>query len=131
MPTLANTLLEFILNLLRDPDAAHAFREDPERELEHAGLSDVCSDDVDAIMPVVLDFAPVGVGASFDREYNTGDNSSRIDHNNPGETTTTAAVAAAVTGTTTTTTTVRTGIMTTTTTARAGTTTTTVTRSSS
>ncbi|HEX2247118.1 MAG TPA: IniB N-terminal domain-containing protein, partial [Arthrobacter sp.] len=83
MPTLANTLLEFILNLLRDPDAAHAFREDPERELEHAGLSDVCSDDVDAIMPVVLDFAPVGVGASFDREYNTGDNSSRIDHNNP------------------------------------------------
>ena len=29
----------------------------------------MCTDDVDAVLPVVLDFAPV---SSFDREFNTG-----------------------------------------------------------
>ncbi|MET1153749.1 IniB N-terminal domain-containing protein, partial [Arthrobacter sp.] len=74
MPTLASSLLEFIMNLLRDPRAADEFNADPDAALANAGLSNVCSDDVDAIMPVILDYAPVGSGSSFDREYNTGGN---------------------------------------------------------
>src|SRR6185312_121177 len=74
MPTLASSLLEFIMNLLRDPRAADEFNADPDAALASAGLSNVCSDDVDAIMPVILDYAPVGSGSSFDREYNTGGN---------------------------------------------------------
>ena len=74
MPTLASSLLEFIMNLLRDPRAADEFNADPDAALASAGLSNVCSDDVDAIMPVIMDYAPVGSGSSFDREYNTGGN---------------------------------------------------------
>ena len=76
MPTLASSLLEFIMNLLRDPRAAAEFQADPETALAEAGLGDVCSDDVDAIMPVILDYAPVDASSSFDREYNTGGNHS-------------------------------------------------------
>ena len=64
-------LLDFLMNLLRNPAAADEFRADPQGALDDAGLGSVCSDDVDAVMPVVLDLAPV-IG---DREYNTGGNS--------------------------------------------------------
>ncbi|GAB3259512.1 IniB N-terminal domain-containing protein [Arthrobacter pigmenti] len=75
MPTLTTQLLEFLMDLLGDPEATSEFLEDPERALDEAGLGDVCSADVDAIMPVILDYAPVDVESSFDREYNTGGNS--------------------------------------------------------
>ncbi|BDZ46763.1 hypothetical protein GCM10025866_26720 [Naasia aerilata] len=52
-------LLEFLMNLLRDPAAASAFLHDPEGALDSAGLGGVCTDDVDAVMPVILDMAPV------------------------------------------------------------------------
>ncbi|MET0932566.1 MAG: IniB N-terminal domain-containing protein, partial [Mycetocola sp.] len=67
---ITTVLLEFLLSLLRDPAAAAEFRADPEAALESAGLSNVTSEDVDACMPVVLDYAPV-IG---DREYNAGGN---------------------------------------------------------
>nr|WP_286279381.1 IniB N-terminal domain-containing protein [Naasia aerilata] len=47
------------MNLLRDPAAASAFLHDPEGALDSAGLGGVCTDDVDAVMPVILDMAPV------------------------------------------------------------------------
>jgi len=61
MSTLTSTLLDFILSLLRDPQAAQAFSDSPERALSDAGLSDVCSADVQAIAPMLSDYAPAGV----------------------------------------------------------------------
>jgi hypothetical protein len=81
MTTIANTLLEFLMNLLRDPEAAAAFRHDPEKALEHAGLGEVCTEDVEAVMPVIFDYAPVRVDSSFDRNYDTGRNDSEVGGN--------------------------------------------------
>jgi len=51
----AGALNEFILSLLRDPEAAAAFEADPDPALQHAQLGDVCGDDVRTVMPVVVD----------------------------------------------------------------------------
>ncbi|GAA1628015.1 IniB N-terminal domain-containing protein [Georgenia ruanii] len=72
MTTIANALLGFLMHLLRDPDAAEKFREDPDGELHRAGLDDVQPDDVDAVLPVVLDYAPIRVDTSFDRGPDAG-----------------------------------------------------------
>ena len=82
--TIANTLLEFLMNLLRDPDAAEEFRHDPEKALNDAGLGDINAEDVDAIMPVVLDYAPVRIDSSFDRDFSTGGNASWGGSSGPG-----------------------------------------------
>ncbi|HAG58201.1 MAG TPA: hypothetical protein DIT15_09695 [Arthrobacter bacterium] len=75
MPTLANQLVQFLMSLFNNPAAAQEFLNDPERALEGAGLRHVGSMDVDAVMPVVLDYAPITVPASsFSREDNTGGN---------------------------------------------------------
>ena len=75
MPTLANDLVLFLMSLFGNQEAAQEFLDDPDRVLENAGLGDVCSADVDAVLPVILDFAPITVSASsVDRSYNTGGN---------------------------------------------------------
>ncbi|WP_255770537.1 IniB N-terminal domain-containing protein [Pseudarthrobacter sulfonivorans] len=75
MPTLANDLVQFLMSLFGNHEAAQAFLDDPEGALDDAGLGGVCSADVDAAMPVILDFAPITVNASsFERSYNTGGN---------------------------------------------------------
>ncbi|MGA8789948.1 MAG: IniB N-terminal domain-containing protein [Paenarthrobacter sp.] len=74
MPTLAQQLVQFLMSLFNDPDAAEDFVRDPEAALAAAGLRDVSSADVDAVRPVVLDYAPINARSSFDREYNTGGN---------------------------------------------------------
>ncbi|MBV9161910.1 MAG: IniB N-terminal domain-containing protein [Pseudonocardiales bacterium] len=64
------SLLDFILNLLRDSDAKAAFVANPDQALADAGLSDVCSEDVSDAMSYVSEYHPVSyVG---DREYNLG-----------------------------------------------------------
>ena len=55
LATIADALIEFILSLLRDPDAAAAFTDDPETYLETAGLGDICAADVRSVVPVVVD----------------------------------------------------------------------------
>ena len=55
LATIADALIEFILSLLRDPEAAAEFEQDPEGTLAANGLSDVCADDVRAVAPVVVD----------------------------------------------------------------------------
>jgi hypothetical protein len=60
MTTLSSSLLDFILSLLRDPQAAESFAQDPQAALSAAGLGDVCSADVRALMPMLADYAPVG-----------------------------------------------------------------------
>ena len=59
LATLADALIEFILSLLRDPDAAEEFDADPEGTLAARGLNNVRYDDVCAVAPVAIDRASV------------------------------------------------------------------------
>ncbi|MFN2479851.1 MAG: IniB N-terminal domain-containing protein [Pseudonocardiaceae bacterium] len=64
------SLLDFILNLMRNSDAKAAFVANPDRALADAGLSNVCSEDVSDAMSYVAEYHPVAfVG---DRSYNVG-----------------------------------------------------------
>ena len=55
MATIADALIEFILGLLGDPEAAAEFAEHPEGAFEAAGLGDICAADVRSVAPVVID----------------------------------------------------------------------------
>lgn len=55
---LPQTLHDFTLNLLSDPDARSAFQLDPQGSLDAAGLGDVHPADIQELLPLVLDFAP-------------------------------------------------------------------------
>lgn len=72
MDDAASSLLDFILDLLRDPEAARRFEADPSGAVAAAGLQDVSGEDVHAILPVVLDVAPVTVLAPPERSSGTG-----------------------------------------------------------
>ncbi|MDQ0663063.1 hypothetical protein QFZ35_001561 [Arthrobacter ulcerisalmonis] len=73
MPTLANDLVQFLMHLFGNRKAIQGFLDNPERALAEHGLVNVSLADVDAAMPVVLDYAPITVNASsFEREDNTG-----------------------------------------------------------
>ncbi|WP_410633848.1 IniB N-terminal domain-containing protein [Amycolatopsis sp. cmx-4-83] len=56
----AQSLYEFTLNLLNDSSARSAFGNDPQGTLDGAGLGDISGADLHDILPLVLDFAPVG-----------------------------------------------------------------------
>ena len=64
------TLLNFILSLIGDEEAAAAFNNDPEGALGAAGLSDVTAGDVQNLLPLVADYTPAlgahaaGIGAA-------------------------------------------------------------------
>ena len=60
MSTIASTLLDFILDLFRDPAKAAAYEADPQRALDAAGLSDTTPDQVADLVPMVSDYATVG-----------------------------------------------------------------------
>lgn len=53
------TLQDFVLNLIYDPAARSAFELDPEATLQHAGLGDITAADVQQVIPLVVDTAPV------------------------------------------------------------------------
>lgn len=69
---MGNSLLDFVLALARDPDAAARYAADPAGALAAAGLPDVTIADVANVMPVVADslamatpaFGNVGVDAA-------------------------------------------------------------------
>lgn len=52
---MANVLLDFVISLLRNPDAAARYAADPAQALTDAGLEDVTSADVDNLIPVVVE----------------------------------------------------------------------------
>jgi len=52
---MGTTLLDFVMGLVRDPEAAARYAADPAAALESAGLAGVTSADVDTILPVVTD----------------------------------------------------------------------------
>jgi hypothetical protein len=54
------TLQDFVLNLIYDPGARSAFELDPHGALQEAGLGDVTAADVQDVLPLVLDYAPLG-----------------------------------------------------------------------
>ncbi|MGY6655306.1 IniB N-terminal domain-containing protein [Amycolatopsis sp. TRM77291] len=54
------TLHDFTLNLLNDTAARAAFANDPQQVLADAGLGDINAADVHEVVPLVLDFVPVG-----------------------------------------------------------------------
>ncbi|TFV98777.1 IniB N-terminal domain-containing protein [Orlajensenia leifsoniae] len=55
LATVADALIEFILSLLRDPDAAEEFEDDPLRALAARGLQDVGPSDVAAVAPIIIE----------------------------------------------------------------------------
>ena len=64
------SLIQFILDLLKDPKALAEFKEDPQGMLAQCGLSEVSADDVRDALVLAQDNDDV----SFDRDYNTGGN---------------------------------------------------------
>lgn len=55
LATIANSIIEFILSLLRDPAAMAALKEDPEGTLARNRMEGLCADDVRAVAPVIYD----------------------------------------------------------------------------
>ncbi|MFW0792106.1 IniB N-terminal domain-containing protein [Gordonia sp. CPCC 205333] len=55
-----SSLLDFITTLVHDPDAAAAYRADPQSALSAANLHDVTTADVDHLIPVVAESSNVG-----------------------------------------------------------------------
>ena len=60
---LSSSLLNYILSLLSDDEAAAEYFADPEAALAAAGLAEVCAEDVEDVLPLVLDYAPVAVAS--------------------------------------------------------------------
>lgn len=63
---MANSLLDFVMSLVRDADAAAAYAADPSQAIADANLTDVTSVDVNNLIPVVsesLSMAPPAAGA--------------------------------------------------------------------
>ena len=89
MANITTALLDFLMGLLKSPQAGADFAADPDTALQNAGLQGICAADVDAVLPVALDFSPVG-----NREYDTGGNS--IDSGAWAAAAVAAATAAAV-----------------------------------
>lgn len=75
--TVAKDVVQFLMNIFGDRQAAQEFLNNPEGVLQGHGLGGMSSADVDAAMPVVLDYAPVNVNAStFDKIVTAGAGSS-------------------------------------------------------
>jgi hypothetical protein len=69
---MANTLLDFVMSLVRDPEAAARYAADPAQAIADAHLADVTSADVNNLIPVVSESlsmgAPVGGADVFGAE---------------------------------------------------------------
>jgi hypothetical protein len=65
---MANSLLDFVMSLVRDPDAAARYAADPAAALADANLPDVTGADVDQLIPVVAESlsSAVPAPAGFD-----------------------------------------------------------------
>lgn len=61
---MANSLLDFVISLVRDPDAAARYAANPTQSIADAHLTDVTSADVNNLIPVVTDSLSMGTPAS-------------------------------------------------------------------
>lgn len=73
------TLHEFALNLLSDPRALTEFNTDPQGVLNAAGLGDVTPADVQEILPLVMDTAPMSVTDALSSFASGGDTAATLD----------------------------------------------------
>ena len=60
---MANELLDFVMSLVRDPDAYARYAADPSQAISDAHLSDVTSADVNGLIPVVSESLSMGAPA--------------------------------------------------------------------
>ncbi|MCD2197861.1 IniB N-terminal domain-containing protein [Actinomycetospora endophytica] len=67
------TLLQFLLDLLHDKSALADFREDPQQSLHAAGLDHVCVQDIQDLLPVVLEKADPEKCAKYEDDCDKGD----------------------------------------------------------
>ncbi|WP_156756609.1 IniB N-terminal domain-containing protein [Actinokineospora pegani] len=68
------TLHDFVLNLLSDDAARSAFAQDPAAALSGAGLGDITAQDVQDVIPLVIDYTPIGDGGqAFELALSNGD----------------------------------------------------------
>lgn len=63
---MANSLLDFVMSLVRDPDAAARFADNPEQAISDANLTDVTSADVTNLIPVVSESLSASVPSGGD-----------------------------------------------------------------
>ncbi|MCD2196365.1 IniB N-terminal domain-containing protein [Actinomycetospora endophytica] len=82
--TEAKTILQFLLDLLRDPNAQAAFAADPHGTLASAGLDNLCFADVRDALPLVMDHAPAAVAARYDDDVRAGTASTAAVVSDPG-----------------------------------------------
>ena len=61
---MANPLLDFVMSLVRDPEAAAQYAADPGQAIHAANLVDVTSADVNALIPVVSESLPMAAPAT-------------------------------------------------------------------
>ena len=61
---MANPLLDFVMSLVRDPDAAAHYAADPAQAIHDANLAGVTSADVNALIPVVSESLSMGTPAT-------------------------------------------------------------------
>jgi hypothetical protein len=73
---MANSLLDFVISLVRDPDVAARYAANPAQAIADAHLTDVTSVDVNNLIPVVSDSLSMATGAS------TGTATHVADHGN-------------------------------------------------
>lgn len=63
---MANTLLDFVMSLVRDPEAAARYAADPAQVIADAHLTDVTTTDVDNLIPVVSESLSMGATGGTD-----------------------------------------------------------------
>jgi hypothetical protein len=61
---MANSLLDFVMSIVRDPDAAARYAADPEKAIADANLADVTSVDVSNLIPVVSESLSMSLPAT-------------------------------------------------------------------
>ncbi len=66
---MANSLLDFVMSLVRDPDAAARFAENPDQAILDANLTNVTSADVSNLIPVVTESLGGNVPTVGDRGH--------------------------------------------------------------
>src|SRR5690349_23077695 len=74
---MANSLLDFVMSLVRDPDAAAAYAADPAQAIADANLTDVTSVDVSNLIPVVSESLSMAV-PSADADSLPDDHASNV-----------------------------------------------------
>ncbi|MBX7431897.1 Rv0340 family protein [Mycobacterium sp. Y57] len=60
---MANSLLDFVMSLVRDPEAAARYAADPAQAIADANLTDVTSADVQNLIPVVAESLSMSIPA--------------------------------------------------------------------